>query len=221
MTRALSHPPRRASIDLDEVQHLVLDGVSWNFYEHLLKEIGDRPLRVTFDNGMLEIMSPLPEHEAAKGFIGRMIEMLSFQLRSPMKSLGSTTFRRRDKAKGLEPDECYFFQSSAKVRGIKRWNPRIHPPPDLVVEIDIFSRSIEREPIYVALGVPELWRYDGRSIRCLHLVGGRYVIRKHSRVFPFLEVAALNKFIELLTEHDENGVLYEFLDWVRQNGWIV
>jgi len=91
---------------LDDVQHIVLDGVSWELYEHLLKEIGNRPIRLTYDNGELEITSPLPEHEFAKITIAAMIVGITEALDVPRAGLGSTTFRRRLKKKGLEPDDC-------------------------------------------------------------------------------------------------------------------
>src|SRR4051794_2012849 len=114
MSRTLSQVPKRhEKFSLDEVQHIVLDDVSWTFYEQLLKAIGNRPIRVTYDEGRLEIMSPLREHEKLKKLIGRLIEMLTFLLNIEMDSSGSTTFRRKEKLKGLEPDECYFFGTNA------------------------------------------------------------------------------------------------------------
>src|SRR5882762_6534259 len=122
MTRAISQPSGHASVDLDEVQHFVLEDASWELYEKLLRDIGNRPIRITYDDGRLEIMSPLPEHERPSNFIGRLIEMLSFELGMPIACLGSTTFRRRDKAKGLEPDQCYYFKNELQMRGRKRLN---------------------------------------------------------------------------------------------------
>ena len=133
---------------------IVLHDVSWELYESLLREIGDQHVLVTYDNGSMEIMSPLPEHEIWKGIIGRMIEALTEELNIPIASLGSTTFRRRDLAKGLEPDECYYIQHEAQVRNKKRLNLRSDPPPDLVIEIDISHRDLDRESIYAAMGVP-------------------------------------------------------------------
>jgi Uma2 family endonuclease len=204
---------------LADVQHFVLENASWELYETLLSDIGDRPIRVTYDQGKMEIMSPLPEHEDAKKFIGRLIEMLSFELNRPVKCLGSTTFRRKDKSKGLEPDECYYFRNEARMRGRKRVDMRKDPPPELVVEIDVTSRSVPRQPIYAALGVPEIWRFDGRKLRCLHLVGEQYQVRKASLAFPFLEPARLGQFIDLLPERDETTILRAFVAWVRKNGW--
>ena len=119
----------------------------------------------------------------------------------------------------MEPDDCFFFESAAKIHRVKRWNPKLHPPPDLAVEIDIFSRSVEREPIYAAW-VRELWRYDGKHIRCFHLVNDQYAARKFSKAFPFLEVALLRQFLDRLDElSDETKVIREFTAWVKKNGW--
>src|SRR5438105_2793299 len=159
MTRAISQPSGHASVDLNEVQHFVLEDASWELYERLLRDIGNRPIRVTYDEGRMEIMSPLPEHERPKKLLGQMIEALTLELNMARASLGSTTFRRREKAKGLEPDECYYFRDEQKMRGKRRLDLRKDPPPELVVEIDIASRSVPRQPIYAALGVPEIWRH--------------------------------------------------------------
>lgn len=218
MTRAASRSTDQ-DWSIEDVQHLYLDGVSWELYEHLLKEVGDRPLRLTYDNGELEIMSPLPEHEQPKRLFGRMVEMLTFELAIPMVSFGLTTFRRKDKTKGLEPDECYYVRNEMAMRGKKRWQPKTDPPPDLVIEIDVTSRSVRREPIYAALGVPEIWRYDGKRTECLELHQGAYRPREHSLVFPFLRPAELTKFIDMLPKHDETTIMRKFVAWVRKQGW--
>src|SRR5262249_37992482 len=130
MSRTVSpRPLELAEVSLDDVQHFVFEDASWELYEKLLREIGDRPIRVTYDQGRLEIMSPLPEHERPSEFIGRLLQMLSFELEMPIASLGSTTFRRRDKAKGVEPDRCFYFKNEKRMRGRKRLNMMKDPPP--------------------------------------------------------------------------------------------
>ena len=131
--------------------------------------MGDQNRRLTYDSGELEIMSPLPEHEDWKKAIGGLVEILTLELDIPMRRLGSTTFRQKALQKGLEPDECYYIANEAAVRGKRRFDLRRDPPPDLVVEIDITHRAIDREKIYAAMGVPEIWRFDGRRLACLHL----------------------------------------------------
>src|SRR5688572_19407238 len=120
---------------LDDQQHIVLEGMSWEFYEKLLRDIGERRVFVTYDAGRVEIMSPLTEHEYWSRVILRLIHTLTFELNIEIVSLGSTTFRRKDRAKGLEPDECFYIQHAAKVLGKKRLDLRRDPPPDLAIEI--------------------------------------------------------------------------------------
>jgi len=86
--------------------------------------------------------------------------------------------------------------------------------------VDIFSRSIAREPIYAALGVPELWRYDGNTLHCFHLTQGEYSAAKYSRVFPFLDVSLLGSFINRVQRGDDDSKVHrEFVAWVKKNGW--
>ncbi len=204
-----------ATIPLAERQHIVLDDMSWDFYERLLEEIGDRPLRVTFDEGSIEIMSPLPEHESPKKAIAGLIELLTIELNIPMRRFGSSTFRREDTQKGLEPDECYYLANADRVRGMKEFDPTVYPPPDLAIEVDITRRSIPRQPIYAALGVPELWRFDGKRIHILQLSSeGRYREVDASPAFPFLPMQEFQKFMDRMETEEQTSVLRSFRNWI-------
>jgi Uma2 family endonuclease len=226
MTQVLSQsrkkkPARRdPSSPLDGVQHIVLENASWELYDQLLREVGDRPIRINYDQGRLEMMSPLPEHEEVKTLIHDLIKALVGELNIEIKSLGSTTFRREDKAKGLEPDQCYYFKNERRMRGRKRLNLKKDPPPELVIEIDITHRSVDRETIYAGLGVPEIWRWDGTKLECLELTAGAYRLRTKSLAFPFLAPADLTRFIRMRSRTGENAILRKFRDWVRASGWV-
>lgn len=127
------------------------------------------------------------EHASYKTLLARFIEMLTFVLRIAIRSGGSLTFRRESLARGLEPDECYWIQNQPRMRRKKNFNIDTDPPPDLVLEIDIPSSSVERMPIYAALRVPEIWRLDHDGLTVHHLGrDGKYKIRNRSRAFPFL-----------------------------------
>ena len=191
-------------------------------YEALLREVGDQNLRLTYDSGELEIMSPIPEHESWKTLFGRMIEIISLEMNIPMWPLGSTTFKHKKLRKGLEPDECYYVANEAAVRWKKRLDLRRDPPPDLVVEIDITHRALDREKIYAAMGVPEIWRFDGRRLAWLHLEppaagkGKPRVYREadKSLAFPFLRPADLMKFLKKLPNAELTSLMRSFRDWV-------
>lgn len=192
-------------------------GVSWSEYEQLLDQIGDGSTRITFAQGSMEIMSPLPEHEQIKRAISRLIETATFEAGVPLRCFGSTTFRRADRQAGLEPDECYYIANETKVRGMKRFDPAIHPAPDLAVEVDLLSRSIAREPIYAALGVPELWRVqEGRVHAHVLQSDGTYTESPTSMALPFLRTTEVGEFLDQMLRDEQNAVLREFSRWVRK-----
>lgn len=197
-------------------ERVVLRGVSWEVYETLLREIGDQPLYLTYDDGDLEIMSPSPDHETWKTLIGRMIELLTLEKDVEVRSLGSTTFKRRDLGKGLEPDECYYLAHESVVRHQRELDLRRDPPPDLVVEVDISHHAVSRERIYAAMGVPELWRFDGERLEALILgPDGSYRRQDRSRAFAWLVVAELQRFLEMRRQSSETAVMRAFRDWLR------
>ena len=138
-------------------QRVLLQDVSWEEFEAILEELGDRrSARVAYYDGTLEIMTPLPEHEYFKETIGDAIKDMAETLELEYESYGSTTWRRQAKQAGLEADNCFYFQNEASVRGRLDINLAQDPPSDLALEIDLTSKSLDRFPIYARLGVPEL-----------------------------------------------------------------
>ena len=105
------------------------------------------------------------------------------------------------------------------MRGRRRLNMRRDPPPELIIEVDITSPSIPREPIFAAFGVPEIWRTNGRRVQCLHLIDGAYQVRKRSLALPFLEPAQLQPFVSQMAVNGETATLLAFIRWVRRQGW--
>lgn len=206
-----------AQPEITPSRHVVLRDVSWELYESLLREIGAQHVLITYEDGSMELMSPRPEHEWWKKTVARLIETLTEELNIPIAGFGSTTYRRRDLAKGLEPDECYYIQHEALVRGKKRLALNVDPPPDLVVEIDITARDLAREPIYAALGAPELWWFDGRQPRSKRLTpGGTYEVVTNSGAFPFLKDADLEPFLTMVPNTDQTTMVRAFRRWVRE-----
>jgi Uma2 family endonuclease len=163
-------------------------------------------------------MSPLPKHEVWNTWIARLVEIICLDRSIIVGSFGSTTFRTEMKRKGLEPDRCFYIQNAELVTDMEEeFDPAIHPAPDLALEIDITSRSINREPIYAALGVPELWRFDGAHLEVLHLTGkqAKYAKRSRSLAFPFLPMAEFEKFVRRRKDKNQLVVLSEFRKWVK------
>jgi Uma2 family endonuclease len=213
----LTHPRGGAGQPPAE-QRFLLQAVGWQAYETVLKALGDRSgVRLTYDRGDLELMSPSYEHETAASLLGRFIELLTLELKIPIKAGGSTTFRRQDLDRGLEPDRCFYVQHAVHLRGRREIDLSRDPPPDLAIEVDITSSSLDRLGIYAALGVPEVWRYDGEALHVYHRRSdGTYAEGQGSLAFPFLPVTELVTFLRQGDQTDDTALAQAFLEWVRQ-----
>ena len=197
---------------------VVLHNISWQSYENLLTDLRDRSIRLTYDDGSLEIMSPSHTHEIYSRLLGQFLEQLTLELNIPIHSGGSTTFKREARKKGLEPDECYWIQHEPAMRGKTEFDPDSDPPPDLAIEIDITHSSLDRMAIYAALGVPEVWRFDGESLLIYRRqASGKYRQYRQSPMFPFLPAAELVRFLREAETKDETSLLRSFQAWVREH----
>lgn len=198
-------------------ERMLLSEVSWEAYEALLKSWAERPIRMTYDNGSLEIMSPLLSHAQYGALLRQMIEAYTEVRSIPRHSGGMTTFRRQAAQRGLEPDACYWIQNERRMRGRKEFDSERDPPPDLAIEVDITSSSLDRMAIYAALGVPEVWRCDG-EVLTLHLLQAdeTYAPAKRSRALPDLPPDEVLRFLRLSDEQDETSLIRSFRAWVRK-----
>ncbi len=197
-------------------QQLLVKDVSWQMYENILEELGEkRAARINYSQQILEIMTPLPGHEISKVIIGDLVKALCEELEVEFWSLGSTTFKSKDMAVGVEPDDCFYIQNESAIRGKNRIDISIDPPPDLAIEIDITSRS--RLNNYEVLGVTELWRYDGQSLEIDVLESGKYVKSNISQNFPsFPLVDVIPQYVEQSKIKGRNATIKAFRNWVRE-----
>jgi Uma2 family endonuclease len=203
---------------LNRSDRVLLHNISWEQFERLLEDLGDRrSARIAYDNGTLEIMTPLPEHEYFKETLSDAVKDIAEEIAKDYESYGSTTWRKRIKMAGVEPDNCFYFQNEAVVRGrIDLDLSQGDPPPDLVLEIDITNKSLDRFPIYARLEVPELWCYDAGELRIYHLRNGKYVETEVSLVFPMLSIRELPQVIEAHRTEGRRAIRRAVREWARK-----
>jgi Uma2 family endonuclease len=168
-------------------QRLLIQDLDWSEFEAVLAKLGEkRASRLAYCEGTLEIRLPLPEHEIDKELIGDLVKILLEELEIDCECFGSTTFKQKELNIGLEPDQCFYIQNHLQMRGKRRFNPSLDPPPDLALEIDVTSKT--QIEAYRRLGIPELWVYDGGDLKIYLLQGGQYQISETSLTFPSLPI---------------------------------
>ncbi len=195
----------------------VLQNISWQTYETILAEMGDnRATRLTYDRGTLEIITPLRQHEYNKRLIEKLIDNLAEELNLNLKSIGSTTCKRLDLIRGVEPDSGFYIQNEPQMRHKTHLDLTQDPPPDLLLEVDYTSASVDQLPIYLALGVPEVWRYDEPVMHIYRLQQEMYIPYTTSPTFANLPLTEIPQFLEESLRIGEIPMIRAFRAWVKQ-----
>lgn len=198
----------------------VLSGVSWQGYAQIVRVLEDqgRRLRVTFDDGILEIMALSFLHQRTKHLLGFLTVTVAEVLGINIAGYGSLTMKNRDRQKGLEPDECFWIQHEAMMRNkTGTFNPRKDPPPDLALEVEITRSAINRMGIYAALKVPEVWRWRKGSLEvCFLDEKGKYRSGQTSQAFSHFLPAKVVPFVELASKDGEVEMMRAFRSWLTK-----
>ncbi len=193
---------------------LILTDVSWEDYEQVLHDLGDGyAVRISYDQGRMEIMSPSHKHEHFKELISRLVHVTAERLNIMLESLGSTTYKQEWLSRGVEPDACFYIQNAARIIGRERIDLRIDPPPDVVVEVDVSHDSTSKLTIYAGMRVPELWRYDGTRAWIYSLVGDVFEEVPNSRALPIVSSELLTRFLEQSKTEGQSATLRSFRVW--------
>ena len=198
-------------------QRFVVRQSSWQTYQTVLKAFADSPVRVTFDRGALELMSPSGPHERLKKLLDRLISAAAEELEIPLRSQGSTTFSREELNRGLEPDECYYIEHEPDVRDRDDVGSD-DPPPDLAVEVEVSRTALDRMGIYADLGVPEVWRLSGTDLVMLRLdESGSYQEVDRSEIFPEIPRSVFTELLDRRFETTELKLVRDFRRWIQDN----
>ena len=172
-------------------QRLVLEGVSWQQYETMLAALGDDfpNLRLNYLEGTLEIMTTSPEHEELKKVIGMLLEAYFQETRTRFHALGSATFRKAMKLRGLEPDECYCLEQKKEF-------------PDIAIEVVITSGIVNKLEICQGLGVTEVWQWQNGAFLMHHLRATGYEQMTRSELLPDLDIQLLAGYVNPTDQFD-------------------
>ncbi len=206
----------QSSASIPTEQRTCLRHISWQLFEQLLTEIGDdNTTRLTYYQGILEFMTPLFAHEQSNRLIERVVNILVEEQGLECTPAGSMTIKRSDLAAGKEPDSCFYIQNEYLVRGKVRLDFSHDPPPDLAIEVDITHSAIDQLALYAALGVPELWLYDGQALTFYQLEDGLYATVNLSPTFPELEPARVLEFLAECRTVGVSSAVRSLRQWIQ------
>ncbi|MBD2594154.1 Uma2 family endonuclease [Nostoc spongiaeforme FACHB-130] len=184
------------TVPLAETRTL-LNNISWQTFKAMLADMGkERNSRLAYDNGKLEIMTPLMPHENSNRLIEGLILVLCEEFGLEVKTTGSLTLTRDDLEKGGEPDSSYYIQHELLVRDKENINLNQDPPPDLVLKVDYSKPKIDKLSLYAAMGIPEFWRYNGTVLRIYTLLDNQYSEVELSPTFAPVAVREIPRFIQ-------------------------
>ena len=174
-------------LDVPPGQRLLVRNLDWPEFERILTELGEhRASRIAYNQGILEIRMPTPEHEVDKELIGDIVKTLLDELEIDCECFGSTTFKQEAMNSGIEPDQCFYIQNHAQMRGKRRLDLSIDPSPDLAIEVDATSKT--QIDAYINLGIPELLVYTQNQLKIYTLQAGQYESVTISPTFPELPI---------------------------------
>lgn len=202
-------------------KRMVVRRVGRHVYQCLSGAIGeDQHLRLAYDGKDLELMTTGPVHEWYKELLGQLVTAVTLALDIDREKTGETTWDTEDAERGLQADLSYYFDAE-KLRiardgfARKSKDPADYPSPDLAIEIDLSPPEVDRQAIYAALRVPEVWRFDGRVVVIEQLqADGTYAPAETSR---FLGISATDVRRWLVEEDATRSLAWErrLVEWTR------
>ena len=205
--------PKYVAASTDAV--VQLDRVRWETYGDLRDSPENDHVRMTFDRGVLVLMSPSKRHERIASLIGQLIVEWALVKRVPFQSCDTVTFQREDLSRALEPDKCYYIQHENIVRDRDELDLSVDPPPDLVIEVDVASSSARKLKLYAAFGVPEVWHWRDEQLQILILRDSEYEQADDSDALSGFPIRQAVDLIVDRRSRDDMTLLLEFRNLIQ------
>jgi len=211
-----NNAPNNALLNACTDNRITLQRISWTTYQNILDEAeGDRNWRIAYDRGSLEFIMPRFEHEVPNRFLASLIEAIADELELEVLNAGSLRLDREDLSKAIEPDTCFYIQNELAVRNLQSISLPENPPPDLAIESDYTNSSINKLGLYAALGVPELWRIQDKTIAVYVLQNDKYERCENSLIFPLFPIAEFPILLERSQSEGQRSAVRAFRQLIR------
>ncbi|MEM6314440.1 MAG: Uma2 family endonuclease [Planctomycetota bacterium] len=196
--------------------NVVFLNVSWDQYVATRAAV-DSKTPITFDQGKMEIMaSPVSlMHADDNALLMLLIQQYLIETDQRFQVLMDVTLRHPDIDGGCEPDGCFYIRATPPPRGIVHIDLSHHAAPDLVIEIDLTSHSVDKEPVYFRLGVAEVWRWENQRLQVRALGDDGYVDADASELLPGLPIDTLGDCMRSARTMSQHEVVKRWRDQVK------
>jgi len=195
----------------------LIENVRWETYVALSDDRRGNVPRITYDQGLMELMSPKKEHEKIKTLLGRLVAAYAEAIGIETDSVASTTFRREDLGRGFEADESYYIAHAVAMRAKDEIDLNVDPPPELVIEVEMTSSAICKLELFASLGIAEVWRHDGNHLRLYHLSNDSYQEINASIVLPGFPIAEAQAVVQNRNAQSEIALIKAFRQSIEQS----
>lgn len=205
--------PTRIAAD----ERVVLPRVSWETYERLLADDEERRVpRMTYDRGVLELVTPSMTHEEDADTIAEIVRITAANLGIPIRSVASTTFKRQEIERGFEADASFYIQSEERIRGQREVDLSVDPPPDLVLEMEMSRSALNKLALFASMEIPEVWRCNGQRVTIFVLDQGVYREASSSLALSVLTTDVLTRFLHQSRTMLSPDWFQMISDWARE-----
>ncbi len=202
--------------DLIPDNPLILYGVSWENYENLVRELDGSSVQMTYNRGILKIMSKSGEHEYYIKLLERLVDRVCFGFMIKVIFFGGPTIKKSFAKKGVEPDACFYVSRASLVSGRADVNVS-EIVPDIVVEVDVTHADEDKFEIYSAFGISEFWRYNEEVFQIYRLENAEYKEVTASVELPQVSAKILTEFLNRSKTTDQFDLLIEFEKLLKES----
>jgi Uma2 family endonuclease len=171
---------------------------------------------MTYDRGVLELVTPSLPHEKDALTIARIVDIVAAISGIPILSAGGTTYRREDLECGVEPDASFYIQHEKHVRDRQGIDLAVDPPPDVVLEMEQSRSAVNKLALLASMGIPEVWRCGGQNVSIYLLDGDAYQDSSASSAIPNLTSDILTRFLAESRTMLSSDWFQAVSDWARE-----
>jgi Uma2 family endonuclease len=155
-------------------------------------------VRLSYANGIIELMTLSPEHETLKCVLGILLATFFVANDINFTPTGSATLEKEPNSR-VEPDLSYFFNPKSSI-------------PDLVIEIALTSGGITKLERYKALQIPEVWFWENHQFICYVWHKDHYQEINQSQHFPTLDFNLLAQCLQMADKKEAVKTFRKFVE---------